>query len=127
MANTTNKYAGLNALSRYLVNLKNLFVQKSQIASASAAGITKLYTSSGNNTDGAISQKIVTELLAAKAPLESPAFTGTPTAPTAAATVINTNQVATINYVNAYNDKYVISDSEILTLWGMTNSSEKSY
>lgn len=127
MPNATKKLGGLSAFSRFLVKLKDLFVQKTDTATASSSGVTKLYASTGNATDGAISQKVVTDSLAEKAPLASPAFTGTPTAPTAAATVINTTQLATLKYVDSYNDKYVISDSEILTLWGMTNSSEKSY
>ena len=62
------------------------------------AGITKLYTSTGTATDGAMTQSAVKSALDLKANLASPTFTGTPKAPTAAAGT-NTTQVATTAFV----------------------------
>ena len=70
------KFGGLSAFSRFLEKLRDVFVQKTDAASATDAGIAKLYTSTGNNTDGAVTQKVTTDQLALKANLASPTFTG---------------------------------------------------
>lgn len=69
-------------------------------ASASTPGITKLYTSTGSSTDGTMDRNSITTALNAKAPLASPALTGTPTAPTATAGT-NTTQIATTAFVTS--------------------------
>jgi hypothetical protein len=67
-------------------------------ADASNEGTTKLYTTTGSNTDGTMDQNSITNQLALKAPLASPAFTGTPTAPTASVGTDDT-QIASTAYV----------------------------
>lgn len=58
-----------------------------------------LLQSTGTATDNTMSQDAITDELALKAPLASPALTGTPTAPTAAAGT-NTTQIATTAFVS---------------------------
>ena len=125
MSNTTKKFGTLAAFSRFLDNLKNVFVKKTDKATASTEGVTKLYTELGTHTDGAVTQAAIKTEIDAKAPLASPALTGTPTAPTAATTVNNT-QVATTAYVNNV-DKVVLTSAEVVTMWNIANASEKSY
>ena len=125
MSNTTKKFGTLAAFSRFLDNLKNVFVKKTDKASASTEGVTKLYTELGTHTDGAVTQAALKTEIDAKAPLASPALTGTPTAPTAATTV-NSTQVATTAYVNNV-DKVVLTSAEVVTMWNIANASEKSY
>ena len=72
-----------------------------------------------SNANIAIAQSAVTNLttdLAAKAPLSSPTFTGTPAAPTAAVGT-NTTQIATTAYVNAEisNDAIGKSGLQVIT------------
>jgi hypothetical protein len=68
-------------------------------ASASTKGIAKLYNDvSGTNTDGAADQNSVKVALDLKAPLASPTFTGTPTAPTASVST-DTTQISTTEFV----------------------------
>ena len=74
------KFGGTVDLSGYL--------QKSDLA-----------TGTGSGTQTAMTQKATTDALGAKAPLASPALTGTPTAPTAAAGTDNT-QIATTAYAD---------------------------
>jgi len=69
-------------------------------ATALIAGIVKLYTALGSNTDGAVDQNTLTNELALKAPLASPGLTGTPTAPTASQGT-NSTQLATTAFVVA--------------------------
>lgn len=81
---TANSYGSASAVATFTVDAKG------RITAAS-------------NTNIAIAQSAVTNLtndLAAKAPLASPTFTGTPTAPTAAVGT-NTTQIATTAFVLA--------------------------
>ena len=73
---TQKKFGGLDAFSRFLAKIKEIFVQKSDSASSSTKGISKLYTDTGNNTDGSITQKKVTEELSAKLPYSGGTLTG---------------------------------------------------
>lgn len=77
MSNPENKkYGGLSAFDRFLTNLKSLFVKKTDSASSSNSGISKLYTDIGNNTDGSITQKKITEELSSKLPYSGGTLTG---------------------------------------------------
>ena len=82
---------------------------------ASAAGLTKLYTGTGTNTDGTMTQSAIKTALDAKAPLASPALTGTPTAPTATAGT-NTTQIATTAFVQN-SIPTAITASDINDIW----------
>jgi hypothetical protein len=85
-------------------------------ATASNAGVMKLYSSTGNSEDGTMTRKSITEALNAKSPLASPALTGTPTAPTATAGT-NTTQIATTEFVTtAVSTK--ANDSDVVKLSG---------
>lgn len=53
------KYLSFTGLQTLVTNIKSLIVQ----ASASVAGIMKLYTSTGSNTDGTMTQKAITDAL----------------------------------------------------------------
>ena len=80
---------------------------------ASAEGLTKLYTGTGSGTDGAMTQSATTTALNTKAPLASTTLTGTPKAPTAAAGT-NTTQIATTAFVNTeINNKIAAADALI--------------
>lgn len=68
-------------------------------ATSTVAGIVKLYTALGTNTDGGIDQNTANTNFNLKANLASPTFTGTPAAPTATAGT-NTTQLATTAFVN---------------------------
>lgn len=221
------KFGALSAFSRFLANLKTLFVAKTDIASGTDNGITKLYSATGQNTDGAISQKAATDALSGKIPYSGGDLTGnlyispyydesivdpeggqvmvvckgrnnkgthpssstewhtmvmavdktgstnnihkygqvqtsvttagavstqitaykdeagsstgasisisvaangtvSTAAPTPAVSSNNTN-IATTAYVNTHNDTYVISDSEITTMWEAVNANEREY
>ena len=81
---------------------------------ASTAGIGKLYTGTGTSTDGSMTQNAITSKLGEKAPLVSPALTGTPTAPTAS-TGTNTTQIATTAFVQtAVSNGIAASDAMIV-------------
>lgn len=85
---------------------------------ASASGLTKLYTGTGNATDGTITQSAITKALNAKAASASPTLTGTPKAPTAAAGT-NTTQIATTAFVQSVktsHDSSTTAHSDIRTL-----------
>lgn len=62
-------FAGLSALARFLEKLKTVFVQKTDVASNTVTGVTKLYNYTGQNTDGAVNQKVVTDGLDSKLPI----------------------------------------------------------
>ena len=76
MSVTNKKFGGLSAFSRFLEKLRNVFVQKTDSASASTAGIAKLYTATGSNTDGSMTQKATTDALAEKIPYSGGELTG---------------------------------------------------
>ena len=76
MAVEQKKYGGLSAFGRFLDNLKQLFVKKTDAATDQAAGITKLYTTTGNNTDGAMTQNATTTALNSKIPFSGGELTG---------------------------------------------------
>lgn len=61
----------------------------------STSGITKLYSTLGNNEDGALTQKAVNDHI-----ITSPAFTGTPTS-TTPATSDNSTRIATTAFVRS--------------------------
>lgn len=67
-----------------------------------ATGATKVTVDSAlsSSSTNPVQNKVVNTAIAAKAPLASPALTGTPTAPTAAAGT-NTTQIATTAFVQA--------------------------
>lgn len=79
---------------------------------ASAAKLTTARTINGVSFDGTAN---ITVVDATKAPLASPALTGTPTAPTAATTT-NTTQLATTAFVQAVNASDTGSAATALTL-----------
>ena len=70
------KYTGLTALGRFLAKIKEIFVQKTDTATSSTAGIAKLYNTTGNNTDGAITQSAATSALNQKLPISGGTLTG---------------------------------------------------
>lgn len=73
---TQKKFGGLDAFSRFLAKIKEIFVQKTDSASSTTKGVAKLYTTTGNNTDGSITQKKITEELSDKLPLSGGTLTG---------------------------------------------------
>ena len=83
----------------------------------------KLYTGTGSNTDAPMTQKAVSDELAAKAPINSPTLTGTPAAPTATASTDST-QIATTAFVHdaIYNDLKKAAD-----VAGMENDDTHAY
>ena len=84
------------------------------IGNTTTAGIGKLYTGTGTNADGSMTQNAITSKLGEKAPLVSPALTGTPTAPTAS-TGTNTTQIATTAFVQtAVSNGIAASDAMIV-------------
>ena len=68
-----------------------------QYATDYVAGITKLYSTTGYNYDGAMSQYAVTDAIYAV--YNSPAFYGTPTAPTVANPEDASDKIATTDFV----------------------------
>jgi hypothetical protein len=66
----------------------------------SVAGTTNRITSTGGATPVIDIDAAYDAIIAAKAPIDSPTFTGTPTAPTPAQTV-NTTQIATTEFVHS--------------------------
>lgn len=78
-------------------------------------GITDAYTKS--EVDGALS---------AKAPLASPAFTGTPTAPTAGPST-NTTQIATTAFVQSALAAYIAAQDVLVFKGGIDCSSNPNY
>lgn len=94
-------YLGLNQLAT-LSGIKNSFPffddrNTARLSSITTVGRTVI---ASDTTAGVLNYLGVTEELALKAPIASPALTGTPTAPTAAQTVNNT-QIATTAFVKA--------------------------
>ena len=76
-------------------------------------GTTKIYTATGQNLDGSINQKVVTDELNKKAPLANANLTGTPTVPTASNNV-NTTQIASTAFVHSVvNEKIAAADAMI--------------
>ena len=67
---------------------------------ATGANKTTVDSSLSSTSTNPVQNKVINTALAAKAPLASPALTGTPTAPTAAAGT-NTTQIATTAFVKA--------------------------
>ena len=83
------------------------------VGSSSSYGHVKLYDSVANeNTDGAPTQNAVHDALALKAPLNSPALTGTPTAPTATASS-NDTTIATTAFVKTAVSGVTVDDALI--------------
>ena len=76
------------------------------LGSPMVAGLLKIYSTTGTNTDGSINQKVVTDYLNLKAPLASPTFTGTPKAPTPGIDN-STDQIATTQFVQSAIDKKI--------------------
>lgn len=74
-------------------------LDKTTVATDSTAGIVKIYSTTGDNTDGAMTQSATTTAI--DAVYNSPVFTGTPTAPTVADSSDNTNKIATTAFVQA--------------------------
>lgn len=113
---TLNSFIGTDGASgiveRININEINIASNTSEInnlkiiGSESTAGLSKLYTSTGSNTDGSMTQKAITSNLDLKAPIASPYFTGTPKAPTPS---VNTNseQIATTSFVQSVIDKKI--------------------
>ena len=73
---------------------------------ATGANKTTVDSSLSSTSTNPVQNKVINTALAAKAPLASPALTGTPTAPTAAAGT-NTTQIATTAFVKAAVDTAV--------------------
>lgn len=90
-------------LDKTAVGLGNVDNTSNATERAATATLTNKTISGASNTLSNIPQSAVTSLtsdLGAKAPLASPALTGTPTAPTASAAT-NTTQIATTAYVKS--------------------------
>lgn len=68
-------------------------------ATDSTLGLVKLYSNSGNNTDGSMTQQAVGNALTAL--LVSPALSGTPTAPTVSNPSDDSTKIATTAFVQA--------------------------
>ena len=68
-------------------------------ATSSSLGLVKLYTSTGENTDGTMDQNSISSAI--NAVYSSPTFTGTPSAPTVADSSDNTTKIATTAFVQA--------------------------
>lgn len=90
-------YAVVNAPGQISSNWGKFEVNTSQ-ATDSYRGTMFLYTGTGANTNGTITQAAITNALILKADLASPTFTGTPLAPTAIPGT-NTTQIATTAFV----------------------------
>lgn len=69
----------------------------SNIATEYVPGITKIYSTTGYNTDGTMDQYAITNAISDI--LVSPALTGTPTAPTVADPEDSSNKIATTKFV----------------------------
>ena len=72
-------------------------LDKTTVATDTVSGITKLYDTTGSNTDGTMSQAAIGSAI--NAVYNSPTFTGTPTAPTVADSSDNTDKIATTAFV----------------------------
>lgn len=111
------KYLDLSGLQTFWSKVKT-FISNGVTANSPSASKTVTGYQDGKVTYGniAISESQVTNLtthLGQKAPLASPALTGTPTAPTAAAGT-NTTQIATTAWVNtAISDKMAEADAMV--------------
>lgn len=104
---------GVVTLAKGDVGLGNVDNTADSVKSvASAAKLTTAKTINGVAFDGTANITIVDST---KAPLASPALTGTPTAPTAA-TATNTTQLATTAFVQAVNTADTGSSATALTL-----------
>ena len=77
---------------------------------ATALGLSKLYTGTGSAVDGSMTQAAITTQLNQKANLASPTLTGTPAAPTAANSA-NTTQIATTAFVHNAQCHYGVSNT----------------
>ena len=88
--------------------------EKSKLAGiAEGANKTTVDSALSASSANPVQNKVINTALAAKAPLASPAFTGTPTAPTPGASVNNT-QIATTAFVQALiNNKIAAADAMI--------------
>ena len=114
------KYLDLNGLTTFWTKVKS-WVAAAVTTNGPSASKTVTGWNEGKMTYGniQISESQVTNLtehLNAKAPLASPALTGTPTAPTAA-TGTNTTQIATTAFVNAEIDAKM-SESDAMVYKG---------
>lgn len=81
---------------------------------ATGANKTTVDSSLSSSSTNPVQNKVINTALTAKAPLASPAFTGTPTAPTAAKTT-NTTQIATTAFVKTVVGDYAPKASPALT------------
>lgn len=73
------------------------------LATDSTLGLVKLYSTTGDNVDGTMDQASITSAIAGV--YDSPAFTGTPTAPTIADVDDSSTSIATTEFVqNAIQD-----------------------
>ena len=88
--------------------------EKSKLADiAEGANKTTVDSALSASSANPVQNKVINTALAAKAPLASPAFTGTPTAPTPGVSVNNT-QIATTAFVQALiNNKIAAADAMI--------------
>lgn len=88
--------------------------EKNKLAAiAEGANKTTVDSALSASSTNPVQNKVINTALAAKAPLASPAFTGTPTAPTPGASVNNT-QIATTAFVQALiNSKIAAADAMI--------------
>lgn len=68
-------------------------------ATSETLGVVKLYSTTGNNTDGPMDQNAITTAI--NAVYASPTFTGTPLAPTVADSSDNSTKIATTAFVQA--------------------------
>lgn len=90
---------------------------------------TILYSGTGQNTNGAMTQKAATDALNLKADLASPALTGLPTGPTAVYGA-NTTQLATTSFVQqekGYRKIYDLGNNQVTSTSGRFSYFDGSY
>lgn len=112
-------YANVAAPAQTAANWSK-FEANTEQATSALRGTVKLYTTTGTNTDGGVDQNTLSTQLDLKAPLASPALTGTPTAPTATPGT-NTTQLATTAFVTtglATKQATLVSGTNIKTVNG---------
>lgn len=96
---TFNDAINIELLDRFLTNLKNLFARKTEVPAASNTTPNMDGTAAIGNSAAYARADHRHPTDSTRAPLASPSFTGTPTAPTAASGT-NTTQIATTAFVS---------------------------
>lgn len=114
-----------NSTSRFSITRAGAITGTGGFSVSTGGAVTAASFSGAGTGLTSIPESAVTNLtsdLAAKAPLNSPALTGTPTAPTAA-NGTNTTQIATTAFVLA--NAGGTTDAELLAIAGLTSAADK--